>query len=63
MKATLKETSTITPPEQRIWVVGYSNIKLTFKSKKAAKECKVILDSSTPTITIDKNEELRRKEL
>jgi len=52
MKATLKETSTVTTPEQRIWIVGYKNISLTFRSKKAAKDCKAILDSATPTITI-----------
>ena len=52
MKATLKETSTITLPEKRIWVVGYHDIKCTFWTKKAAKEFKAILDSAHPTSTI-----------
>jgi len=55
MKATLKETNTVTIPEKRIWIVGYHNIKFTFETKKAAKEFKMILDSAQPTITIIEN--------
>ena len=54
MKATLKETSTITIPEKRIWIVEYQQVSFTFKLKKSAKEFKTILDENTPIITIKK---------
>lgn len=51
MKATLKETHTVTNPEHRIWVVKYQCISFTFTRKQPAKALKVILDAAQPTIS------------
>ena len=51
MKATLKETHTVTLPERRIWIVGYRGISFTFYRKQPAKAFKTILDDDHPIVS------------